>query len=425
MTGKSGAAAPAGAPTDAPAPVATPVRVRFAPSPTGSLHLGNALTAVANRRFADEHGGVLVLRIDDTDSARRVEGGEEGILRDLAWLGVGCDVGPVRQSVRGEIYRVAATRLVAAGAAVPEADGSVRVSGAAARAAGASAAHRPTLVRPDGSATYHLASVADDADLRITHVIRGADHRSNAELHLALLAALGVPAPEILHHGLILGGDGSKLSKRDAAGGGAAVAAATPPAADLVSIADFRAAGIPAEAVRAYLEELGLPRHDVRLDLPRVRRLAVEALAALSDEELAARVESPLRLVAALRGARDLVEARDYAESILRPRAGGGSGGPGGAVDALSLDALPTLRRFAELRAGAADELDDETARSVVRELKAVHADLKALRRALTGRERGPELWAVVRALARDESLARAGFAPGAGTAAVPAEPSG
>ena len=304
MTGKSGAAAPAGAPTDAPAPVATPVRVRFAPSPTGSLHLGNALTAVANRRFADEHGGVLVLRIDDTDSARRVEGGEEGILRDLAWLGVGCDVGPVRQSVRGEIYRVAATRLVAAGAAVPEADGSVRVSGAAARAAGASAAHRPTLVRPDGSATYHLASVADDADLRITHVIRGADHRSNAELHLALLAALGVPAPEIVHHGLILGGDGSKLSKRDAAGGGAAVAAATPPAADLVSIADFRAAGIPAEAVRAYLEELGLPRHDVRLDLPRVRRLAVEALAALSDEELAARVDAPLRLVAALRGAR-------------------------------------------------------------------------------------------------------------------------
>ena len=410
----------------APAPAVAPVRVRFAPSPTGSLHLGNALTAVANRRFADERGGVLVLRIDDTDSARGVEGGEEGILRDLAWLGVGSDEGPVRQSARGEIYRAAAARLVAAGAAVPEADGSLRVSAAAARAAGASAAHLPTLVRPDGSATYHLASVADDADLRITHVIRGADHRSNAELHLALFAALGVPAPEILHHGLILGDDGSKLSKRDGAGGGATAGAA--PGADLVSIADFRSAGIPAEAVRAYLEELGLPRHDVRLDLARVRRLAVEALAALSAEELAARVEAPLRLVAALRGARDLVEARDYAESILRPHPGGGSGGPGdsgGPAAPPPPEALPTLLRFAELRAGAADELDDETARSIVRELKAVHADLRALRRALTGRERGPELWAVVRAVAREESLARAGFSPGAGAAAVPGAPPG
>ena len=381
------------------------VRVRFAPSPTGSLHLGNALTAVANRRFADERGGVLVLRIDDTDSARGVEGGEDGILGDLAWLGVGVDEGPVRQSARGDIYRDAAARLVAAGAVVPEADGSLRLSGATARAAGASGAHRPTLVRPDGLATYHLASVADDIDLRITHVIRGADHRSNAELHVALFAALGASAPEILHHGLILGDDGGKLSKRDAAGGGAAA-----PGAGHVSIADFRAAGIPAEAVRAYLEELGLPRHDVRLDLPRVRRLAVEALAALSDEELAARVDAPLRLVAALRGARDLVEARDYAESILRP---GPGGGPGGAVVPPPPEALPTLLRFAELRAGAPDELDDETARSIVRELKAVHADLKALRRALTGCERGPELWAVVRALAREEALARVRVVPG------------
>ena len=81
------------------------VRVRFAPSPTGSLHLGNALTAVANRRFADAHGGVVVLRIDDTDPARNVEGGEDAILADLAWLGVGFDEGPVRQSERGERVR--------------------------------------------------------------------------------------------------------------------------------------------------------------------------------------------------------------------------------------------------------------------------------------------------------------------------------
>lgn len=337
------------------------VRVRFAPSPTGSLHLGNALTAVASRRFADERGGVLVLRIDDTDALPGVEGGEEGILRDLAWLGVTVDEGPVRQSERGNLYRACADRLVAAGAAAAEAD---------------------------GSATYHLASVADDVDLCITHVIRGADHRSNAELHAALFAALGAPVPELLHHGLILGEDGGTLSKRDMAAGG-----------EFVSIADFRDAGLPAEAVRAYLEELGLPRHDVQLDLARVRRLAVETLAALSEEELAGRVGAPLRLAAALRGARDLVEARDYAESILRPDLGGG----------VAPEALPTLVRFAELRAGAADDLDDAAARAIIRELKAVHADLRELRRALTGRERGPELWAVVRALAREESLARVG----------------
>ncbi len=81
------------------------VRVRFAPSPTGSLHLGNALTAVANRRFADAHGGVVVLRIDDTDPTRNVEGGEDAILGDLDWLGVGFDEGPVRQSERGDAVR--------------------------------------------------------------------------------------------------------------------------------------------------------------------------------------------------------------------------------------------------------------------------------------------------------------------------------
>ena len=85
------------------------VRVRFAPSPTGSLHLGNALTAVANRRYADEHGGSLVLRIDDTDATRTVEGGERAILEDLHWLGLSWDEGPVRQSERASVYEAAAT----------------------------------------------------------------------------------------------------------------------------------------------------------------------------------------------------------------------------------------------------------------------------------------------------------------------------
>lgn len=344
------------------------VRVRFAPSPTGSLHLGNALTAVANRTFADREGGVLVLRIDDTNPERRVEGGEETILRDLAWLGVGFDVGPVRQSERGALYRDAAERLTAAGRASEE-DGAVRLD----------AGHRPTLLRADGTATYQLASAVDDLDLRITHVIRGADHRSNAELQTEIMRALGAEPPEFIHHGLLLGEDGQKLSKRHGAS----------------SLADLREEGIPAEAVRAYLEELDLPRHDVRLDPARLRRFAVEALAAMSDDELARRAGAPVELAPALRGARDLAEARAFARTILEPEPA-----------RVPAEARATLERFRELRAGG-NGLDEAGARSLVRELKAVGGDLRALRLALTGRERGPELWAVVLALPRDEALRR------------------
>src|SRR6202049_4542608 len=239
-------------------------RVRFAPSPTGSLHLGNALTAVANRNFA----GTLLLRIDDTDPARNVEGGEDAILADLGWLGVGWDEGPLRQSGRQERYREAAEPL------------GDRFDGI-------------TLVREDGTATYHLASVVDDLDYEITHVIRGNDHRPNEELQRRLHEALGHEPPEFLYHGLVLGGDGHKLSKRHGA----------------ASIAELREAGIPAAAVRGYLDELGLPRHDIHLDLPRLRRFAIEAIAALSDGELARAAGAPLALVPALRGARDLNEA--------------------------------------------------------------------------------------------------------------------
>jgi glutamyl-tRNA synthetase len=318
-------------------------RVRFAPSPTGSLHLGNALTAVANRNF----GGTMLLRIDDTDPARNLEDGEAAILEDLDWLGVGWDEGPVRQSERMERYRAAAEPL------------GERYRGI-------------TLLRDDGRATYHLASVVDDIDFGITHVIRGNDHRPNEEFHQRLHRELGHEPPEFLYHGLLLGPDGHKLSKRHGA----------------ASIAELRDAGIPAAAVRGYLDELGLPRHDVHLDLPRIRRLAIEAIAALSDEELAAAAGAPVELVPALRGARDLNEAREYTRWILEPEP----------VD-LPEEARPTLERFKEL--GGAD------GKTIVRELKAVGGNLKALRLALTGRDKGPELAAIVEALPRDEALRR------------------
>lgn len=343
------------------------VRVRFAPSPTGSLHLGNALSAVANRSFADSRGGALVLRIDDTDPARTAEGGEDAIIIDLAWLGVGFDEGPVRQSERGALYAEAAGRAEREGA-VRDVDGALRLGGT-------------TLLRADGTATYQLATVVDDLELGITHVIRGADHRANEDVQRRIAAALGGRLPEMIHHGLLLGEDGKKLSKRHGH----------------VSVADLRQEGIPAAAVHAYLLELGRPVHDVRLDLSRLQRLAIDAIAAMSDDELAGAAGAPLRLVCALRGARTLVEAQQIARQIQHP-----------APVTLTTDALPTLERFAELRAGQPLELDAEEARTMLRELQAVGARLKELRLALTGATRGPELWTVLVALDREEALSRA-----------------
>jgi glutamyl/glutaminyl-tRNA synthetase len=318
-------------------------RVRFAPSPTGSLHVGNALSAVINRREGDH----LLLRIDDTDPARNVPRGEEAILRDLAWLGIAWDEGPSRQSERQDRYRDAAAQL------------------------GGERFGRTTLLREDGTATYHLASVVDDADFGITHVYRGNDHRPNEDLHRQLHEALGTTSPEYVHHGLILGEDGKKLSKR----------------AEGATIESLRELGLPAEAVRRYLEELGLPRHDVHYDLPRFHRLSIEAIEGMSDEELAERAGIPLAAVAAARGARDLNEARDYALQVLE------------APPPQATKAPETLERFRELVGGEP--------RAIVRELKAVGGDLRALRLALTGRDRGPELAAILAALPEEEALRR------------------
>jgi glutamyl/glutaminyl-tRNA synthetase len=321
-------------------------RVRFAPSPTGTLHVGNAMSAVANRRFGDW----MLLRIDDTDVARNLPGGEEAILEDLRWLGIDWDDGPIRQSDRAERHLEAA------------------------RAAGL------MLWRDEGTPTFHLASVVDDMDYEITHVIRGSDHRANEELHAALHEALGSRPPEVIHHGLLVGADGKKLSKR-AAG---------------TTIASLRGAGYPAEAVRAYFEELGLPRHDVHLDLDRVRSLSVDVLGALDDSALADRVGVAVEAAPLMRGAHDLVEARSLAGAVLDPPGNRPSQSP------------ETLERFVELRAPLPEVLGKDEAKTVIRELKAVGGNLRALRVALTGQERGPELWAVLRALPRDEALRRA-----------------
>ena len=323
------------------------------------------MSALANRRRGDR----FLLRIDDTDRSREVDGAVEAIVDDLTWLGIAWDEGPVRQSSRAERHVEAAAGVVGA---EHDGEGSLRLG-------------RITLLRPDGTPTYHLASVVDDVDFGITHVVRGGDHRDNEPFQRRLFEALGVRPPVFVHHGLLLGPDGHKLSKR------------TSPE---TTIAALRASGVPAEAVRAYLDELGEPRHDVHLDLRRLRRLSTDTIGSLADDELAARVEAPLELVPALRGARDLEEARRFASTILEP------------VEVrLGDESRPTLERFAELRAGANGGLDEDGARAIVRELKAVGGDLRALRLALTGADKGPELWTVIAALPRDEALRRAGAA--------------
>ena len=309
-----------------------------------------------------------MLRIDDTDPTRTVPGGEAAILSELGWLGIAWEEGPLRQSDRGDLYRAAAERALTDGAAARDEDGSVRIGSI-------------TVVRPDGTATYQLASVADDLDLGVTHVIRGSDHRPNLEPQRAIARAVGGELPEVVHHGLLLGPDGKKLSKRHGH----------------ASVADLREQGLPASAVRAYLEELDLPTHDVSLDLARLQRLAIDAIAAMPDEELAEAADAPLELVPALRGARTLVEARAIAAQILAPVAL--RPGCGGETDARTLRGAPcTSARAPRGDRGASHHPRAQGGRRRSQE-PAAGADR---------RRAGGELWAIVAALDRDEALRRA-----------------
>jgi glutamyl-tRNA synthetase len=283
--------------------VVTPPRVRFAPSPTGHLHVGNARTALFNWLFARRHGGRLILRVEDTDTDRSTRASEAAILADLRWLGLdwdeGPDVGgphaPYRQSERGPRYAAAAASLLASRRAYycfctaneleeerraalaagwpPRYSGRCRaVSPAAAAervAGGRPAALRfavpedreitfhdlvrgpvtfgtevigdPVIVRSDGRPAYNFAVVVDDAAMEVTHVVRGEDHISNTPRQLLLYEALGVRAPVFAHLSLVLGPDQAPLSKRHGA----------------TSVAEFRDRGYLPEALVNYLALLG------------------------------------------------------------------------------------------------------------------------------------------------------------------------
>ncbi len=273
------------------------VRVRFAPSPTGHLHVGGARTALFNWAFARHHAGVFILRIEDTDRSRSTEEYIDQILDAMRWLGLDWDEGPptagYRQTERAEIYRAHAERLLAEGRAyrcrcTPETLDALRE---AARAAGetfrypgtcrearvtASEPHALRLVTPrdgqtvvedvihgavafdnallddwilvrtDGTPTYNFCNVVDDVSMKITHVIRGNDHLSNTPKQVQCYEAFGYPTPAFAHIPLILGADKSRLSKRHGA----------------TSVQAYRDAGILPEAMVNYLARLGWSHGD-------------------------------------------------------------------------------------------------------------------------------------------------------------------
>jgi nondiscriminating glutamyl-tRNA synthetase len=293
-----------------------PVRVRFAPSPTGWLHVGGARTAYFNWLFARKHGGAFIVRIEDTDLERSSAASEQGVLDDLAWLGLDWDEGPdrggphapYRQSERLALYREGARALrerglafpcfctdaelaerrhaAAAAGRPPHYDGRCRRLSSAERAAARSAGKPESLrfaveprdwsfddqvrgtvafpagmvgdfviLRANGLPTYNFACVVDDHAMRISHVIRAEEHLSNTLRQLMLFEAFAAAPPRFAHVPLILNADRTKMSKRE---GEAAVA-----------VGDWRRAGYTAGALLSYLALLGFHPGDEREILTR------------------------------------------------------------------------------------------------------------------------------------------------------------
>lgn len=293
----------------------TAVRVRFAPSPTGYLHVGGARTALFNWLYARHTGGTFVLRIEDTDQARSTQAHTQVILDGLRWLGITHDEGPLFQAEYGPRHKADAERLLAEGRAyrcfctraeldqareaAERAKSSFRYDGRCGRLSPTEIAERLgrgdpfsirlrmpdeeiawddavharisfqgrdlddfIILRSDGTPIYNLAVVSDDIAMRITHVIRGDDHISNTPKQIALYRALGQPTPVFAHVPMILGSDGKKLSKRHGA----------------TAVGDYQDQGILPLAMRNFLALLGWSPGGDREILPEAEMIALFSL---------------------------------------------------------------------------------------------------------------------------------------------------
>lgn len=462
-------------------------RVRFAPSPTGYLHVGGARTALFNWLFARHYGGTLILRIEDTDLERSTEEMVEGILQGMRWLGLDWDDGPYYQTRRMDLYRACGAKLLASGhgyycfctkeqlearraaAAAkgrpPKYDGTCRKisreEAARRHAAGEPAAVRFAvpesgstgfddavfgridftnteledfvLLRSDGGPTYHLSVVADDVDMKITHIIRGADHISNTPKQVLLYQALGADLPVFAHVPLILGPDKTRLSKRHGA----------------TSVISYKDLGIVPEAFRNFLSLLGwtppegtpeilpdeqliklfgldgISRSNAVFDNDKlawfnteyIRTYPAERLLPLIEEEWkAAGIVPDVRDPAWLRSTIDLLKPRarnlkDFATSFRAFFTDDFPFDPAAVEKFLKDENIRQLLTELSRRYDAAEFTEAETER-ILRDLAAekgvkAGALINAARVALTGQGVAPSLFTVMMALGKERTVKR------------------
>jgi glutamyl-tRNA synthetase len=478
-------------PDSAPSTAKTP-RVRFAPSPTGYLHVGGARTALFNWLFARHTGGTFILRIEDTDFERSSDAMVEGILEGLRWLGLDWDEGPFFQSQRLGLYKATAAKIVAGGHAYPcfctkvELEQRRKEAAEAGRppmydrrcrgiphdesqarvAAGEPAAIRFAvpeggstsfddavfgkvefqnaeiedfvLFRSDGIPTYHLSVVADDIDMRLTHIIRGADHISNTPKQVLQYRALGAELPVFAHVPLILGPDKTRLSKRHGA----------------TSVIAYKQMGIVPEAFRNFLSLLGWTAGGIKdasgkdreifssdelirlfslegisksnsvfdngklawFNTEYIRAYPVAALKPLIEEEWTLAGFTPTRSQAEIDQAIELLKPRarslkDFAIAFRAYFADEFEIDPAAAAKFL-IGNVPALLVELGTRYAAAAEFTEASAEALLRafaEEKGIKAGalINGSRVALTGQGVAPSLFAVMLALGRERVAAR------------------
>ncbi len=427
-----------------------PVRTRFAPSPTGYLHVGGARTALFNWLFAKKMGGTFVLRVEDTDDARNTAEARQAIFDGMAWLGLDWDEGPDKggnygpyfQSERKPIYDAWFEKLVESGRAYED-DGAWRFRFQRETMTMHDAvcgevtidyrdeSNTPDMVvkRSDGSYVFHFVNVVDDLEMKITHVIRGEDHLMNTPKHLQLIEAFGGQAPQYAHIPLILNPDGSKMSKRDA---GASVGDYPKQGFLAAAVVNFIALlgwnpktkeeifTLPQLAERFSLE--GVNRSPARFDLEKCKWMNQQHLAAMSVAEFTAAalpfVEAeallipadPLPIMAVVKDkVRVLAEVPKAVEFFLTDEF---------AVDEEAVAKARTNASVNGLLASLADAFEKveswsgEAAKLALEET-ATAAGAKPgqlmfpLRVALTGRPHGPDLGEVLRLLGRERCVRR------------------
>jgi glutamyl-tRNA synthetase len=408
------------------------MRVRFAPSPTGVLHIGGARTALYNWLLARGQGGTLVLRIEDTDRERSTPENVEQILEALRWLELDWDEGPLSQWERRDSHSEAVERLLESGHAYED-EGAVRfrVPGEGELGFDDAVLGRITtpysaikdfvIRRSDGSPLYNLAVTVDDRDMGITHVVRGQDHVSNTPRQIMLLRALGAEPPAYAHIPLLHGPDGKKLSKRHGA----------------ASVQELRDAGYLPEAVRNYVSLLGwgydesttffttqelverfslerVSRNPAVFDEQKLRWMNGRYLRELGPAELGRRLEQlygrevpPEAVEISQEKMQTLADFWDLAGFLVERR----EIDPG-AWDRVMVDGGPDRLRAAREALEAADPFDTETVeralRGVVERLEVKPKEVfQPVRVAITGTTVSPGIFESVAALGRDETLAR------------------